>query len=74
MWILTRTINEYNQDGEYFVSAFTNKPTFQELKNILFFESDDTICRLIAMGGGRKDIEPEWYYLFEFKEGTSYKF
>ena len=34
MWIVTRAINDYNQDGDYFVAAFINKPTFQDLKKL----------------------------------------
>ncbi len=64
MWILTREINEYNQDGAYFVFAFQNKPTIQELKDVLKIENDTTI-EWIMQGGGRQCLEDEWYYLFE---------
>jgi len=31
IYILTREINAYDQDGEYFVAAFRDKPTSDEL-------------------------------------------
>ncbi len=71
MWIVTRAINDYNQDGDYFVSAFLDKPTFQDLKKLLQSESDVTIGKLIR-GGGRQDFEGNWYYLTEMKNGELY--
>jgi len=71
MWILTREINEYNQDGEYFVCAFKEKPTFNDLKKTLKGLSDVTIGKL-TRGGGRQDFEGEWYYLSEVKDGELY--
>ena len=64
MWILTREINEYYQEGEYFVYAFQNKPTFKELKDILSKE-DDVAIEWIMKGGGRLEFEHEWYHLFD---------
>ncbi len=29
LYVLTRDINEYNQDGEYFVKVFAEKPSKQ---------------------------------------------
>ena len=71
MWVVTRAINEYSQDGDYLVCVFESKPTFQELKNVLKSASDATIDNLIK-GGGRQDIEYEWYFLSELKSGELY--
>lgn len=71
MWIVTRAVNSYDQYGDYFVCAFENKPTFQELKSVLPKESDVTIGKL-TRGGGRHRAEYEWYYLTEVKNGELY--
>lgn len=72
MWIVTRSINQYNQDGDYFVCAFDNKPTFKELKKILPNKSDATIGKL-SRGGGRQEYGYEWYFLTEVKSGELYE-
>lgn len=64
VWVVTREMNEYNQDGEYFVAVFKNKPTFRMLKKLLPEESDVTIGKL-TRGVGRQCIEDEWYNLIE---------
>lgn len=71
MWVVTRAINQYNQDGDYLVCVFENKPTFQELKTVLKKESDSTINKLLE-GGGRENSEYEWYHLTELKSGQLY--
>ena len=60
IWVLTRAINDYNQDGDYYVTAWPSKPTHQQLngagvpyKNMNHVEA----------GGGPAGIEEEWYYL-----------
>jgi len=72
MWVVTRTINEYNQDGDYLVCVFESKPTFQDLKKVLPGEGDATIGKL-TRGGGRERHEDEWFYLKELKPGELYK-
>ena len=72
MWVVTRAINQYNQDGDYLVCVFENKPTFQDLKMVLPNESDVTIGKL-TRGGGRQDIEGKWYFLSELKNGELYE-
>ena len=71
-WIITRAINQYDQDGEYFVSWFDHKPTFKELKELLPRESVVTLGKL-TRGGGRHDYEYEWFYLNEIKQGYLYQ-
>lgn len=71
MWIVTREINQYDQDGEYFVAAYYKKPGFQQLRKLLEDESDVTIGKL-ASGGGRQNKEDEWFWLREVREGEYY--
>jgi len=68
MWVVTREINEYDQDGEYFVTAYKNKPNLQNLRKLLPNETDVTILKLMN-GGGRQDVEYEWFNLHEIKNG-----
>lgn len=66
MWILTREINDYNQDGQYYVKAFINKPSREELKKYGIIE--ESYIDHILNGGGREDNETEWFYLIEETE------
>lgn len=60
VYILTREINAYDQDGAYFVNVFSSLPTYEMLiengvpKNRI---------RHVLNGGGRVDYEYEWFYL-----------
>lgn len=57
LYIVTREINDYNQDGEYFVAAFDHIPTKVELTAI----GVDHFERI--------DNEDEWYNLRHTKTG-----
>ena len=70
MWVVTRAINQYDQDGHYFVCAFENKPTFQYLKKAL--QLNDVTTGKLTEGGGRQGIEDEWFFLTEIKSGEIY--
>lgn len=72
IWAVTKELNSYNQFGDYLVSVFDHKPTFQELKQLLPGEPDSTIDRL-AVGGGRHGNEGSWYYLTELNNGQLYQ-
>jgi hypothetical protein len=72
MWIVTMAVNDHNQYGDYFVSAFTEKPTFKVLKKALPRVSDVTVGKL-TRGGGRESFEGEWYFLTEVKDGEIYE-
>jgi hypothetical protein len=82
IWILTRRINAYEQDGSYFVTAFIEKPTVLELINLFYedmsiedFISESERVQFISHilnGGGRQDYEHEWYYLSCVEEGKKY--
>ncbi len=69
-WIVTREINEYDQDGEYFVGVFDNKPSFIDLKKMLLYENDVTIGKL-TRGGGRQNTENVWFNLIEVEVGIN---
>lgn len=71
MWVLTRSINQYDQDGDYFERVFATKPTVEELVgNNGFFEGYAKY--LLDTGGGRIKDENEWYYLKEIGHGEQY--
>ena len=69
MWILTREINEYDQDGAYFVHAWLKKPSHKELAAL---GVDYARMKHTLDGGGRTQAsENEWFYLFEIKDMAS---
>jgi hypothetical protein len=70
MWVVTQAVNEYDQFGDYLVCVFENKPTQNELKEIIG-GNDDFINHLLN-GGGRREWEDEWYFLTELKHGEIY--
>lgn len=67
MWILTKEINEYYQEGAYFVCAFESKPSVDTLSSIL--KDERLAIHLSINGGGRVGVENEWYYLKEYSNG-----
>jgi hypothetical protein len=62
IWVLTREINQYDQDGEYFVGAWNQKPTHQMLTELGVPQNR---LRKVLDGGGRVYPEEEWFYLKE---------
>lgn len=72
MWILTEEYNDYSQYGEYFVAAWLEKPTWEQLKTVLSKCSDsywvDDLTKHVLCGGGREYPEDHWYNLFEYEE------
>lgn len=70
MWVLTRSINQYNQDGDYFESVYSSKPTIKELMR--FIGCSYSYAKHVRNGGGRIESEDEWYYLTEIKSGEQY--
>ncbi len=60
VWVLTREINDYNQDGAYFCAVWATKPTADDLRAV---GADD--CLHVLAGGGRKGVENTWYSLTE---------
>ena len=71
MWIVTRFENDYNQHGEYFVAAYTDKPEFKDLKALLPDEDDVTVGKLTRGFGG--DISGTSYALAEYENGQECK-
>jgi len=73
VWVLTRELNIYDQDGEYFVAVFKTKPTVKQLTKVVAatgYLSPDVMSALatilhILEGGGREGTEDEWYNLRE---------
>lgn len=69
MWILTASYNDYNQHGDVFIDAWVQKPTAEQLEEHV----KDWFCGpdvepaqlLLTTGGGRQNIEDEWFNLFE---------
>lgn len=84
MWVITRAINEYYQDGDYFVACYKNKPSFEEFVKVVaksegwrenHFDEVDEIERVRRYyeNKGRFSNENSWYFLSEIKEGEVYQ-
>lgn len=71
MWIITSEVNDYNQYGKYFVGAFIDKPTFEQLRNMFPYKSEEDINHLLT-GGGRRGYENDWFNLEQVEEGVDY--
>lgn len=39
MWVITRAVNEYDQDGDYFECVFQSKPTLEQL--VKYFDDEE---------------------------------
>lgn len=75
VWVLTQEYNDYDQHGCYFEAVFAEKPSLQDLAN--YFKYSDADSRLgsvmdaleflehLRNGGGRRNVEHNWYYLEE---------
>lgn len=68
VWVITREINMYDQDGAYFEKVFISKPTLDQLEDF-FCQWKPEVRRAKAehllAGGGRIGYEDTWYYLNE---------
>lgn len=65
VWILTSEYNDYDQHGEYFINAYKEKPTFEDLAKELELDPEfhtETLEHILR-GGGRQGVEHIWYYL-----------
>lgn len=62
VWVLTRGINEYNQDGEYYENVFANKPTAKQLIDCGVHAAE---VEHVLKGGGRTKHEYYWFFLRE---------
>jgi len=70
MYIITSRVNQYDQYGDYFETAYTNKPTLEQL--IKFFK-DEKLAAHVFNGGGRIGVEDLWYHLTEIQDGEQYE-
>jgi hypothetical protein len=69
IWVIVENWNDYNQHGSYFIAAWIERPTAQDLmKSLRITESEAS--RVLA-GGGRKGAEGTWYTLFETGPGEA---
>lgn len=64
VFVLTYEVNEYDQQGEYFVAVFNERPGISELKRLLETE-DDELAYHVQTGGGRQGYEYKWRNLQE---------
>jgi hypothetical protein len=71
IFVLTRAINQYDQEGDYLVAVFKKLPTEQELINLIGC-SKEYACHILTTGG-RKDKEYEWFYLTLLAFGSKYQ-
>jgi predicted nucleic acid-binding protein len=71
VWVLTREINEYYQDGKYFVAVFATWPSIQELAQVLTNHTPRNLMEAVVLlehiraGGGRQKTEDIWFNLDE---------
>jgi hypothetical protein len=70
LWVVTCEYNDYDQYGEYFEAVFAERPTLVELTGIL--EDSELAEHLLNTGGGRRELEDEWYWLREVQSGVRY--
>jgi hypothetical protein len=71
MFIITREENEYNQYGQYFVTAFENIPSISQVLTIT--GNDKGLALHILSGGGRRNLENTWYKLHKINDGETLK-
>jgi len=60
IWNLTSEVNEYDQQGEYYVKTFIKKPT---RKVLLSLGVPENLVNHVLNGGGRQHFEDEWFHL-----------
>lgn len=68
VWILTREINQYDQDGSYFESVFQDKPSWEQLEEAGVYV--DSINYTLnnqkdegSFGGRSERMEDTWWNL-----------
>lgn len=68
IWVLTREINEYDQDGSYFEAVFQDKPTRKQLEDegvpcyCIDYTLDNKNCDG-SFGGRSPRMEDVWWNL-----------
>ena len=71
MWIITKCVNEYDQEGDYLVTVFNKRPSVNEIT--LAVGCDEKYANHIRENGGRVGYEHDWYYLTELHSGQIYE-
>lgn len=75
IWVLTTEYNQYDQYGAYFVAAWAEKPSKEELGKACGMQEVESarFCYLshVWNGGGRHKYEDQWYNLKEHKLDAS---
>lgn len=61
VYVLTRAINQYDQDGEYFECVFGAKPSYEQL--IKAGVSRENAEYMVEGNDGRIGYQDEWWYL-----------
>lgn len=70
IWVVTSSLNEYGQHGDYLVGFFHEKPTPAQL-SVLTGRTEEYWVE--SPDGGRHGVEHEWYHVVELKEGSEYE-
>lgn len=68
MWILTEEYNDYDQHGQYFLDAWVERPSHDQLVVALLaagYTATDEFVEHTQKGGGRIHQEYSWVHLFE---------
>lgn len=75
VFVLTRSVSDYNQHGDYFVAVFAARPSVKALAEHFYGVGFNTghmdmmaaiaFLEHVRAGGGRRGTEDEWYDLEE---------
>ena len=63
IWVLTFTVNEYNQHGEYFMSVYKDKPSESQLRSEGL--SSKEVINILKYGETTDDYTMHEYQLTE---------
>ena len=65
MYILTYTVKDYNQHGEYFLACFSVKPTIEQLQKVTDLQGMNKVCQDLLDSGVSESGE---YYEYQLEE------
>lgn len=71
VWMLSRSVNDYNQHGDYACCVWPGKPTIEQLAEYFRYTTGQpgNVMAAVAFllhvqnGGGRQEREDQWYEL-----------
>ena len=69
VYVLTRSHNDYDQHGEYFVAVFDKLPNYQQL---VALGVPTNRVRYVTNGGGRINNDEVWFKLIKANFGENY--